>query len=90
MLASGAVAWKCHVQPMVSLSSTEAELLCATDTSNMALCLHSILADLGASQLDTTVSFEDNHGTLLVANARQPTCHTRHLDIRKYLLFNNG
>lgn len=72
MLAGGAIAWKCRVQPTVSLSSTEAELLCATDAGRMALCLRTILDELGVNQSAATVLYEDNRGALLVANAGQP------------------
>ena len=41
-LAGAAIAWKCRVQPTVSLSSTEAEFLAASDAGKMALYLRSI------------------------------------------------
>ena len=85
-LAGAAIAWKCRVQPTVSLSSTEAEFLAASDAGKMALYLRSILDELGVAQQYATVIYEDNRGALLMANAAQPTKQSRHIDIREYAL----
>jgi hypothetical protein len=85
-LAGAAIAWKCRVQPTVSLSSTEAEFLAASDAGKMALYLRSILDELSVSQQFATVIYEDNRGALLMASAAQPTKQSRHIDIREYAL----
>jgi hypothetical protein len=85
-LAGAAVAWKCRVQPTVSLSSTEAEFLAASDAGKLALYLRSILDELHVPQIHATVLYEDNRGALLMAHAGQPTRHSRHIDIRHYAL----
>lgn len=85
-LAGGAVSWRCRVQPTVALSSTEAEFLSASDAGRMALCLRSILDQLRVPQQYATVLYEDNRGALLLANAGQPTKHSRHIAIREYAL----
>jgi hypothetical protein len=85
-LAGAAIAWKCRVQPTVSLSSTEAEFLAASDAGRMALYLRSILDELSVSQQFATVIYEDNRGALLMASAAQPTKQSRHIDIREYAL----
>ena len=85
-LCGGPVAWKCRVQTVIAHSSTEAELVCAADAGRMALCIRSILGDVGIPQQDATVIFEDNQGTVLVANAGQSTKHTRHIDIKTFAI----
>ena len=80
------MAWKCRVQTVVAHSSTEAELVCAADAGRMALCMRSILDDVGVPQRQATVLFEDNQGTVLVANAGQSTKHTRHIDIKTFAI----
>jgi hypothetical protein len=85
-LAGAAIAWKCRVQPTVSLSSTEAEFLAASDAGKMGLYLRSILDELSVSQQFATVIYEDNRGALLMASAAQPTKQSRHIDIREYAL----
>jgi hypothetical protein len=70
----------------VSLSSTEAEFLAASDAGKMGLYLRSILDELSVSQQFATVIYEDNRGALLMASAAQPTKQSRHIDIREYAL----
>jgi hypothetical protein len=74
------------VQPTISLSSTEAEFLAASDAGKMALYLRSILDELHVPQTFATLLYEDNRGALLMAHAGQPTKHSRHIDIRHYAL----
>jgi hypothetical protein len=85
-LAGAAIAWKCPVQPTVSLSSTEAEFLAASDADKMALYLRSILDELHVPQTYATVIYEDNRGALRMASAAQPTKQSRHIDIREYAI----
>ena len=85
-LAGAAIAWKCRVQPTVSLSSTEAEFLAASDAGKMALYLRSILDELDIPQRFATVRYEDTRGALLMASAAQPTIQSRHIEIRTYAL----
>ena len=78
---------KCRVQPTVSLSSTEAEFLAASDAGKMTLYLRSILDELDIPQQFATVLYEDNRGALLLmASAAQPTKQSRHIEIRIYAL----
>jgi hypothetical protein len=85
-LAGAAISWKCRVQPTISLSSTEAEFLAASDAGKMALYLRSILDELHVPQTFATLLYEDNRGALLMAHAGQPTKQSRHIDIRHYAL----
>ena len=86
-MAGAAIAWKCRVQPTVSLSSTEAEFLAASDAGKMTLYLRSILDELDIPQQFATVLYEDNRGALLLmASAAQPTKQSRHIEIRNYAL----
>jgi hypothetical protein len=43
MLAGGAIAWKCRVQVTILLSTTESEVLSASDAGHLALFLRSVL-----------------------------------------------
>jgi hypothetical protein len=85
-LAGCVVAYKTRYQPTVSTSSTEAELLAASDAAKMALYIRSILDELGVPQEHATLIYEDNEGALHMANASQPTKRARHLDIRHFAL----
>jgi hypothetical protein len=37
-------------------------------------------------QPHATILYEDHNSALLMANAQQPTCHTCHIDIKKFLI----
>jgi hypothetical protein len=85
-LAGAAIAWKCRVQTTISLSSSEAEYLAASDAGKMALYLRSVMDELNVPQELATVIYEDNRGALLMSRAAQPTKQTRHIEIRHYAL----
>ena len=48
--------------------------------------LQSILSKVGCQQHKPTTLHVDNHGALFVANAKQPTCRTRHMDTKTFAL----
>ena len=83
-LAGGAVLYKTAYQATIAQSSTEAEFTAAADAGKYILYLRSLLEEIGLSQEDATVLFEDNQGALLMANAQRPTKRTRHMDIKAF------
>jgi hypothetical protein len=85
-LSGGAVAWKCRVQPTISLSSTEAEFLAASDAGRLILYIRSVLQELAETPLPVTPLYEDNRAAVLMSQASQPTRQTRHIDIRHFAL----
>ncbi len=84
--AGAAIACKWRVRPTVSLSSSEADYLAASNAGKMALYLRSVLDDLNVLQTLATVIYEDNRGALLMSRAAQPTKQSRHIEIRHYAL----
>jgi hypothetical protein len=88
MYAGGPVGYRCKYQDVIAHSSTEAEFTAACDMGKMILYFRSILANLGFKQENATVMYEDNMGTLLMANAQQPTRRTQHMDRKKFALLN--
>lgn len=50
MLSSGAVSWSTKKQPIVTLSTTEAEFVAATSCASQAIWLRNILAELNFKQ----------------------------------------
>lgn len=83
-LAGGAVHYKSKYQNIIAHSSTESEFIAAVDAAKTALHLRSILSDIGADQRHATMIYEDNTGALLMANAKQPTRRTRHIDVKNF------
>ena len=65
-------------------SSTEAEFVAANEAGKMAKYLRTLLQNIGSPQEEATIIFIDNTGALMMANARQPTRRTRHMDIKHF------
>jgi hypothetical protein len=84
MLAGAAMFYKTRHQPTVALSSTKVEFAAAANAGKAALYLRSILHELGVDQLLPTVIYEDNNGMRLMTNAQQPTCCTRHVELKQF------
>ena len=74
------------LQKTVALSSTEAEFICAAEAAKAALWLRRILCDLGCSQTEPTIMWEDNRAAICISN--NPTSHnrTKHIQIRHFWL----
>ena len=92
-LAGGAVSWKSHRQSMVTLSSTEAELVSAVSAGKEVIHLRRMLKELGAEQLEPTKLHEDNQSCIALALSDRRKQRTKHIDVpRHYLkeLVDNG
>jgi hypothetical protein len=85
-LAGAAISWKSHLQPTVSLSSTEAEYKSAGAGTQEALAIRSQLAELGHPQLEPPILREDNQGAISLALNRITNHRTRHIDIRHHFI----
>ena len=77
LLAGGTIFYKTKCQETVSLSSTEAEFIVASEAGKYILYIRTILKEIGIPQTMATILYhEDNQGALLMANAQQPTKRT--------------
>ena len=86
--AGAAIHYKTKFQNIVSHSSTEAEFIAACDAAKVALYLRSIFEDIGIPQEEATVILEDNTGALMMANAKQPTRRTKHMEVKHFAIQN--
>jgi hypothetical protein len=85
-LSGATVDYKTRPQSTVSMSSTEAEFMVASDAGKIALFVRSILYDLDVPQEAATFLYEDNEGCIGMGNAQKPTTRTRHMDVRYFAL----
>jgi hypothetical protein len=85
-LGSGAVSWASKLQPTVALSSAEAEYLAVCAAVQEAIHLRQLMKDIGYTQGQPTVIFEDNQGC--IALSANPVFHrrTKHIDIRYHFI----
>jgi hypothetical protein len=84
-LAGGAICFKSSRQTIVTMSSTEAELVALTEGTNFVLWLRSLLEDLSLSQKKPTIVYQDNLSTIaLVSNDKTKQQRTRHINCKYF------
>jgi Reverse transcriptase (RNA-dependent DNA polymerase) len=79
-----AVSWRSKLQPIVTLSSTEAEYVALCSAAQEAVYLRRLFESIGEVQSGATVIFEDNMSTMALALREQADCsdRTKHIDVR--------
>ena len=93
IMAGGAISWLSRKQPVVSLSTTEAEYVSLCTATQEAVWLRKLLSDIKVVPTRPTTIREDNQGAIAVA--RNPVSHarTKHIDIKYHYVreaLNNG
>lgn len=86
MLGSGAVSWSSKKQPVVALSTTEAEYIAAALCGCQCVWLRRILEKLGVKEETSTVIMCDNNSTIQLS--KNPVFHgkSKHIDVRFHFL----
>lgn len=75
------VVWSSKKQPIVTLSSTEAEYVAACDASREALWLRKMFANLLIELNEPVILMEDNQGCIFMSQAPE-TRRTKHMDTK--------
>ncbi|GAU51028.1 hypothetical protein TSUD_291040 [Trifolium subterraneum] len=88
MLGSGAVSWSSRKQPIVTLSTTEAEFIAAAHCVCQGIWLKRILESMGLKQQRCLDVFCDNSSTIKLS--KNPVLHGRskYIDIKFHFLRN--
>jgi hypothetical protein len=81
----GAVSWKSIKQPIVSLSSMEAEYIALASAVKEGLWLKKFETELSMMEKTLTI-FEDNQSTIKTANHRIHNDRSKHIDVRYHFI----
>lgn len=86
MIGSGAVCWSSKKQPIVTLSTTEAEFVAATTCACQAIWLRKILEELHFKQQGPTTIYCDSSSAIKLS--KNPVLHGRskHIDVKYHFL----
>jgi hypothetical protein len=86
-LAGNAICCKSSRQKIVTLSSTEAELVALIEGSNNVMWLRNLMSDLNLKDYGPTILYEDNTSTIgLVVNEKTRQQRTRHLNCKYFAI----
>lgn len=86
MLGGGAVSWVSKKQPIVTLSTTEAEFVSAAFGACQAVWLRNILSEIGFEQEEGTVLFCDNSSTIKLSKNPVLYGRSKHIHVRFHYL----
>jgi hypothetical protein len=81
-VANGPVVWISKIQPIVTLSSTEAELVSLTIGAQTAIWCRGWLAETGSEQAAATLIWEDNQSTISLSGHPRAHGRTKHIAVR--------
>jgi hypothetical protein len=85
-VGSGAVSWSSKLQPLVALSTTEAEYIAAVEAGKEILWMRNILSEFGYSITSPSTLFIDNQSAINVSKNPEHHGRMKHLDLRFYWL----
>ena len=86
LMSCGSISWLSKKQPVVTLSTTEAEYIALNTATQEAVWLRQLLLDFGVQQDQATTIMEDNQGAIFIA--KNPVTHARskHIDVRYHYI----
>jgi hypothetical protein len=85
MFGKNLVSWSSKKQPVIALSSTEAEYVAATGASQEALWFQGLLQEIGINQ-ETIIIYEDNESCIKLAQNPQEFNRTRHIQVKYHFI----
>jgi len=85
-MGTGAISWRSKLQPIVALSTTEAEYIAAVEAGKEVVWLRNILGELGYKFTSPSTLNCDNQSAISVAKNPEHHGRMKHLDLRFYWL----
>jgi len=84
MMSGGPICWKIRRQDNVSISTSEAKFVAASQTGQEAIYLREMLTDFEFSQNKATLLHEDNLACVAMSKNLVRRKFSHHIDIHKY------
>ena len=85
-VGTGAISWRSKLQPLVALSTTEAEYIAAVEAGKEIFWLRNLLSELGYKFTGPSLLSMDNQSAISVAKNPEHHGRMKHLDLRWYWL----
>ena len=85
-MGTGAISWASKLQPVVTLSTTEAEYISATSAAQEILWLRNLFQEIGYEIEGTSSLYLDNQSAIAVSKNPEHHGRMKHLDLRFYWL----
>jgi hypothetical protein len=85
-MGTGAVSWSSKLQPIVALSTTEAEYIAAVEAGKEMVWMRNILGEFGYKFTSPSILHIDNQSAISVAKNPEHHGRMKHLDLRFYWL----
>ena len=85
-MGSGAISWASRLQPVVTLSTTEAEYISATAAAQKILWLRNLFKEIGYEVEGASSLYLDNQSAIAVSRNPEHHGHMKHLDLHYYWL----
>ena len=85
-MGTGAISWASKLQPVVTLSTTEAEYISATSAAQEILWLRNLFQEIGYEIEGASSLYLDNQSAIAVSKNPEHHGRMKHLDLRHYWL----
>ena len=87
MLSGGPISWKSRLQPIVTLSSTEAEYITVTVAAQEGIWLCRVMGKLGFKQVGAMDLAVNNEGVIALSENLQAHPRTKHIRLRYHFIW---
>jgi hypothetical protein len=86
LIDGGAVSWSSKKQPLVTLSTTEAEYVAATHAAKEGVWLRRLIGELYRPLMQPTTLFSDSQSAIALTKDGHYHARTKHIDIRYHFI----